>query len=92
MIKELLTATKTYRTNENTLKVEAVDGYKTYRVSIQSLSGDDWKSGYKDEQEGYDKNVTGTTNLSNTNSNDKDGIPDNVDENYNTQGWNSTRN
>ena len=86
--KGTVAATKTYRTNENTLKVEAVDGYKTYRVSIQSLSGDDWKSGYKDEQEGYDKNATGNTNLSN-NSNDKDGKPDNVDENYNTQGWDS---
>ena len=44
-------------------------------MSIQSLSGDDWKSGYKDEQEGYDKTASGDTNLLN-NSNDKDGIPD----------------
>ncbi|MBQ3421678.1 MAG: hypothetical protein IJH34_08395, partial [Romboutsia sp.] len=81
--------TATYKTSENTLKVEKVDGYKTYRVSIQSLSGDDWKSGYKDEQDGYDKNSSGETNLLN-NSNDKDGKPDNADEKYNTQGWNSS--
>ncbi len=29
--------TSTYRTNENTLKVEPVNGYSTYRVSIQSM-------------------------------------------------------
>lgn len=80
--------TDTYKTSENTLTVEKVDGYKTYRISIQSLSGDDWKSGYKDEQEGYDKNASGNTNLLN-NSNDKDGIPDNADADYNTQGWDS---
>lgn len=78
----------TYRTSENTLRVEGVNGYQIYRMSIQSLSGDDWKSGYKDEQEGYDKTASGDTNLLN-NSNDKDGIPDNVDADYNTQGWNS---
>ena len=81
-------STKTYKTSENTLKIEEVNGYSTYRVSIQSLSGD-WKSGYKDEQEGYDSNKVGTTNKE-TNSNDKDGIPDNVDANYNPQAWNST--
>ena len=84
-----VSATATYKTSENTLKVERVEGYKTYRVSIQSLSGDDWKSGYKDEQDGYDKTASGNTNLLN-NSNDKDGIADNADENYNTQGWDST--
>ena len=80
--------TATYKTSENTLKVEGIKGYQIYRISIQSLSGDDWKSGYKDEQDGYDENATGSTNLLN-NSNDKDGIPDNADENYNTQGWDS---
>ena len=83
-----VSSTNTYKTSENTLKVEKVDGYKTYRVSIQSLSGDDWKSGYKDEQENYDKTASGATNLLN-NANDKDGIADNADENYNTQGWDS---
>ncbi|MGL5749972.1 MAG: hypothetical protein ACRCXT_05560, partial [Paraclostridium sp.] len=43
----------TYKTNENTLKIEKVNGYSVYRVSIQSLSGDEWNSGYKDEQENY---------------------------------------
>ena len=65
-------STKTYKTSENTLKIEEVNGYSIYRVSIQSLSGD-WKSGYKDEQEDYDPNKVGTTNKD-TNSNDKDGI------------------
>ncbi|MGL5692892.1 MAG: M60 family metallopeptidase [Peptostreptococcaceae bacterium] len=79
----------TYKTNENTLKIEKVNGYSVYRVSIQSLSGDEWKSGYKDEQENYDSTATGQTNLS-TNKNDKDGKPDNADKNYITQGWDST--
>ncbi len=83
-----VSSTSTYKTSENTLKIEGVTGYKTYRISMQSLSGDDWKSGYKDEQEGYDKTASGDTNLLN-NSNDKDGKPDNADENYNTQGWDS---
>lgn len=77
----------TYKTNENSLKIEKVDGYGIYRISIQSLSGE-WKSGYKDEQDGYDSSATGDTNLKN-NSNDKDGKPDNVDSNYNPQAWNS---
>ena len=81
-------STSTYKTSENTLKVEGIEGYSTYRVSIQSLSGD-WKSGYKDEQEDYDRAATGATNLSN-NSNDKDGLPDNVDTNYNPVAWDST--
>lgn len=80
--------TSTYRTNENTLKVEPVNGYSTYRVSIQSLSGDEWKSGYKDEQEGYNSSKIGETNLD-TNKNDKDGKPDNADKNYMPQGWDS---
>lgn len=81
-------STSTYKTSENTLKIEKVDGYATYRVSIQSLSGDEWKSGYKDEQDDYDASATGATNLAN-NSNDKDGIPDNADTNYNPKAWDS---
>ena len=81
-------STSTYRTNENTLKIDNVNGYSIYRVSIQSLNGSEWKSGYKDEQEGYISTKTGTTNLE-TNLNDKDGKPDNVDKNYMTQAWNS---
>ena len=80
-------STNTYKTSENTLRIEKVEGYSIYRVSIQSLSGD-WKSGYKDEQEDYKSDAVGATNLLN-NSNDKDGIPDNVDTNYNPQAWNS---
>lgn len=79
--------TSTYKTSDNRLKVEEIDGYSVYRISIQSLSGD-WKSGFKDEQEGYDANVTGDTNLVNK-VNDKDGRPDNVDENYTPIGWDS---
>ena len=81
-------STSTYKTSENSLRIEKVDGYATYRVSIQSLSGDEWKSGYKDEQDGYNASAIGTTNLEN-NSNDKDGIPDNADTNYNPQAWDS---
>ncbi|MBS5950526.1 MAG: M60 family metallopeptidase [Clostridium sp.] len=81
-------STSTYKTTENTLKIEKVNGYSTYRVSIQSLNGD-WKSGYKDEQDDYNEDKVGSTNLEN-NSNDKDGIPDNVDENYIPKGWDST--
>ena len=80
-------STSTYKTSENTLRIEKIEGYSTYRFSIQSLSGD-WKSGYKDEQEDYKSDAVGATNLLN-NSNDKDGKPDNVDTNYNPQAWNS---
>ncbi|MBE6072592.1 MAG: hypothetical protein E7208_11635 [Clostridium butyricum] len=80
-------STSTYKTSKNTLRIEKVDGYAVYRVSIQSTSGD-WKSGYKDEQDDYIVASTGDTNLTN-NENDKDGKPDNVDANYNTQGWDS---
>ena len=80
-------STSTYKTSKNTLKIEKVTGYAIYRVSIQSTSGD-WKSGYKDEQEDYSASSTGDTNLTN-NENDKDGKPDNVDADYNPQGWNS---
>ncbi len=80
-------STSTYKTSENTLKIEGVKGYATYRVSIQSLSGE-WKSGFKDEQEGYIVEATGETNIA-TNSNDKDGVPDNADTNYNPKAWDS---
>ena len=80
--------TSTYKTSDNRLKVEGVKGYETYRFSIQSLSGD-WRSGYKDEQDGYDSTATGDTNLAN-NVNDKDGKPDNVDTDYNPVAWDST--
>ena len=80
--------TSTYKTSDNRLKIEGIDGYSIYRISIQSFLGD-WESGFKDEQESYDKEATGTTNLEN-NSNDKDGLPDNVDTNYNPQAWDST--
>lgn len=79
-------STSYYKTSQNYLRIEKVEAYGIYRVSIQSLSGD-WKSGYKDEQEGYSIETTGNTNLTN-NKNDKDGIPDNVDSNYNPQSWN----
>ena len=81
-------STSIYRTNENTLKISDVKGYSTYRISIQSLSGSEWTSGYKDEQDGYVSSKIGSTNLE-TNANDKDGKPDNVDKNYITQGWDS---
>ena len=77
----------TYKTSKNSLRIEKVDGYGIYRISIQSLSGE-WKSGYKDEQEGYSIAQVGDTNLTN-NSNDKDGKPDNVDSNYNPMAWDS---
>ncbi|MGG7057677.1 M60 family metallopeptidase [Clostridium tertium] len=77
----------TYKTSENSLKIEKVSPYGIYRISIQSLSGD-WKSGYKDEQTGYSATATGDTNLTN-NSNDKDGKPDNVDSDYNPMAWDS---
>ena len=35
--------TSTYKTNKNSLKIEKVNGYSTYRVSIQSLNGTEWK-------------------------------------------------
>ena len=79
--------TSTYKTSQNSLKIEKVKPYGIYRVSIQSISGE-WKSGYKDEQEGYSTATTGNTNKTN-NSNDKDGKPDNVDANYNPQAWDS---
>ena len=79
--------TSTYKTNDNSLKIEKVNAYGIYRVSIQSISGE-WKSGYKDEQTGYSETATGDTNLTN-NSNDKDGKPDNVDSNYQPQAWDS---
>ena len=41
--------TSTYKTSQNSLKIEKVKPYGIYRVSIQSISGE-WKSGYKDEQ------------------------------------------
>ena len=80
-------STSIYKTSENSLRIEGVKGYSIYRVSIQSLS-DDWKSGYKDEQESYDANVTGDSNVAN-NSNDKDGLPDNADKDYNPKAWDS---
>lgn len=79
--------TSTYKTSQNSLKIEKVKPYGIYRISIQSISGE-WKSGYKDEQEGYSTTTTGDTNKTN-NSNDKDGKPDNVDANYNPQAWDS---
>lgn len=79
--------TSTYKTSQNSLKIEKVKPYGIYRISIQSISGE-WKSGYKDEQEGYSTDTTGNTNKTN-NSNDKDGKPDNVDANYNPQAWDS---
>lgn len=79
--------TSFYKTSENSLKIEKVKAYGIYRISIQSLSGE-WKSGYKDEQEGYNSTQIGNTNKEN-NTNDKDGKPDNVDSNYNPQGWDS---
>lgn len=78
-----------YKTADNFLKVAGIKPYAVYRVSIQSLNGKDWQSGYKDEQDGYDKNKVGTTNLE-TNKNDKDGKPDNVDKNYVNHAWNVT--
>ena len=77
--------TSIYKTNDNSLKIEKVNAYGIYRFSIQSISGE-WKSGYKDEQEGYSADTIGSTNLTN-NSNDKDGKPDNVDSNYKPQAW-----
>lgn len=81
-------STSYYKTSKNTLRIEKVDAYRIYRISIQSLSGD-WKSGYKDSEENeYNPNAEGTTNLAN-NKNDKDGIADNVDGNYNPVSWDS---
>ena len=82
-------STKYYKTSENKLNITQVDPYKVYRFSIQSLNGKEWASGYKDDQEGYDENKVGATNVE-TNANDKDGIPDNVDTNYMPKAWNST--
>ena len=81
-------STSKYKTSENTLRIEGINGYSIYRFSIQSLSGE-WTSGYKDEQDDYDESSNGETNLLN-NSNDKDGIPDNVDTDYNPKAWDST--
>ena len=97
--KNQVTSTNTYKTSKNSLRIEKVEAYGIYRISIQSLAGD-WKSGYKDQywdekegkwvtQDGYDPNAEGTTNLTN-NKNDKDGKPDNVDSNYNPIAWDST--
>lgn len=80
--------TKKYRTSENTLKITQVDPYSIYRFSIQSINGDDWASGYKDEQEDYDTSAVGKSNLE-TNINDKDGIADNVDSNFMPKAWDS---
>ena len=82
-------STNHYKTSENTLNITQVKPYSVYRFSIQSLNGKDWASGYKDEQDDYDANATGETNLA-TNVNDKDGKPDNVDNNYMPHAWNST--
>ena len=86
--KNQVTSTSTYKTSQNSLRIEKVEAYRIYRISIQSLSGD-WKSGYKDEQTGYSATATGDTNLTN-NSNDKDGKPDNVDSDYNPMAWDSS--
>lgn len=77
----------TYKTSKNSLRIEKVEAYGVYRIRIQSLSGE-WKSGYKDEQEGYNDAPQGNTNLTN-NTNDKDGAPDNVDGDFNPQAWDS---
>ncbi|MDE5977515.1 MAG: M60 family metallopeptidase, partial [Turicibacter sp.] len=81
-----VTETSTYTTTANKLKLTGIKPYSIYRFSIQSTSGD-WSSGYKDEQESYDATVTGSTNLTN-HTNDKDGLPDNTDANYQPSGWN----
>ena len=81
-------STKLYRTSENTLNITKVKPYGVYRFSIQSLNGSDWASGYKDQQEDYSVEATGSTNLL-TNINDKDGKADNVDTNYIPKAWNS---
>ena len=82
-------STQVYRTSENTLKITQVDPYGVYRFSIQSMNGSDWSSGYKDQQDDYVASATGSSNLE-TNVNDKDGKPDNVDTNYMPKAWNST--
>ena len=79
---------KTYRTSENSLKITQVKPYGNYRFSIQSISGNEWVSGYKNEQEDYDPDTVGNSNLE-TNVNDNDGIPDNVDVNYIPKAWDS---
>ena len=81
-------STKLYRTSENTLKITQVKPYGIYRFSIQSINGSEWSSGYKDQQDDYNKSTTGSSNLE-TNVNDKDGIPDNVDTNYLPKAWDS---
>lgn len=78
----------TYKTADNSLTVAGIKPYAVYRVSIQSLNGKDWKSGFKDEQDDYVANKVGATNLE-TNKNDKDGKPDNVDKNYVNHAWNT---
>ena len=82
-------STKLYRTSENTLKITQVKPYSVYRFSIQSINGSEWSSGYKDQQDDYNQSTTGSSNLE-TNVNDKDGVPDNVDTNYLPKAWNST--
>lgn len=81
-------STQSYKTSENSLKITQVQPYGIYRFSIQSLNGSYWESGYKDEQDNYNAESIGDTNLS-TNKNDKDGIADNVDTNYIPKAWNS---
>lgn len=82
-------STKLYKTSENTLKITQVKPYSVYRFSIQSINGSEWSSGYKDQQDDYNQSTTGSSNLE-TNVNDKDGVPDNVDTNYLPKAWNST--
>lgn len=81
-------STKYYKTSENTLTITQVDAYKVYRFSVQSLNGKEWASGYKDEQDDYVASKVGDANLE-TNANDKDGIPDNVNTDYMPRAWNS---
>lgn len=81
-------STKYYKTSENTLTITQVDAYKVYRFSVQSLNGKEWASGYKDEQDDYVASKVGDANLE-TNVNDKDGIPDNVNTDYMPRAWNS---
>ncbi len=61
-------STKLYRTSENTLKITQVKPYAVYRFSIQSINGSEWSSGYKDQQDDYNKSTTGSSNLETNNS------------------------
>ncbi len=79
--------TQFFKTKDNKITIPKVEAYATYRASIQSLNGS-WESGYKNSQEDYDPNKVGATNLD-TNKNDMDGKPDNVDKGYIAQAWNS---